>query len=134
MSTELLQPFQLTPSGGVAVTTVPTQQVQQHLQSLVSTSPGDRVMQPQYGVPLASYLFGLDRSQVSMLASKDVSTAVTKWEPMVNIRDVRTTLSNDDLGTIAINVEYSPGPSPSVSGAQVHTATVLVGGTILEDS
>jgi uncharacterized protein len=132
VSTEILQPFQLAPSGGVAVTAVPSQQVQQHLQSLVSTNPGDRLMQPQYGVPLAGYLFGLDRSQVALLANTDISVAIGKWEPMVSIRDVRTTLSNDSLGMLAITVEYSPGPAPSSSGAQVHTATILVGGDVIE--
>lgn len=130
MSTEILQPFQLTPSGGVAVTTVPALQVQQHLQSLVSTSPGERVMQPAYGVPLASYLFGLDKSQVSMLVSKDVQTAVQRWEPTVSIRDIRTVLADDSLGSLKINVDYSPGPTPS-AGAPVQTATVLVGGSVI---
>ena len=88
MSVELQIPFGLTPSGGVAVITNPSDQVQQHLQSLVSTNPGERVMQPKYGVPLASYLFGLDTDQTAAAVANDVSAAVTRWEPKVNVQDV----------------------------------------------
>lgn len=130
MSTEILAPFQLTPSGGVAATTVPSQQVQQHLQSLVSTSPGERIMRPTYGVPLAGYLFGLDRSQVAMMANNDVAQAISRWEPAVSIRDVRTGLSDDSLGRLSINVDYAPGPTPSAT-APTQTATVLVGGSVI---
>jgi uncharacterized protein len=131
MSTELSQPFQLTPSGGVAVTTIPSVQVQQHLQSLVSTNPGERVMQPKYGVPLANFLFGLDTSQTAAAVSNDVSAAVAKWEPNVNIQDVRTMVSDTSEGLVSINVDYSPGavaPSSSV----ISTASILVGGTVIE--
>lgn len=132
MSTEMVQPFQLTPSGGVAVTTVPAEQVQQHLQSLVSTSPGERIMRSQYGVPLASYLFGLDRNQVAMLAQKDVANAIAKWEPTVSIRDIRMALADDSLGRLSINVDYAPGPAASSSSsAPTQTATVLVGGDVI---
>ena len=130
MSTELLQPFQLTPSGGVATTTIPSVQVQQHLQVLVSTNPGERVMQPTYGIPLARYLFGLDTDQTAAAVANDVSAAVGKWEPNINVRDVRTTLSDTSQGLVAINVDYSPGaisPGPSA----VQTASILVGGTVL---
>lgn len=130
MSIELLTPFQLTSSGGVAVTTVPDQQVQQHLQALVSTNPGERVMQPRYGVPLADYLFGLDTDQTAAAVSNDISAAVVKWEPSVNIQHVRTLISDTSQGLLSIDVDYSPGsvaPSPSV----VSTCTILVGGSVI---
>ena len=131
MSDELLMPFQLTPSGGVAVTTVPSQQVQQHLQALASTSPGERVMQPSYGVPLSGLVFGLDTSQTSAVVTNELSAAIAKWEPSVNIRDVRTLISDTSQGLLSINVDYSPG-APGVSSAPstIQTATILVGGTV----
>ena len=131
MSSEMVAPFQLTPSGGVAVTTSPYTQVQQHLQALVSTSPGERVMRPTYGVPLPSYLFGLDKPQVMMMAQRDVQVAITKWEPNINVQDVRTVLSDTSLGGVAISVDYSPGITVGAGAAQVQTATVLVGGEII---
>lgn len=132
MSQEIAQPFQLTPSGGVAVTTVPSQQVQQHLQSLVSTNPGERVMQPTYGVALANYVFSMDTGATAVMVSNDVSAAVAKWEPAVNIQDVRTLISDTSLGLLSIDVDYSPGsPSVSASPSVVQTAVLLVGGDVV---
>lgn len=127
----MLQPFQLTPSGGVAATTIPSVQVQQHLQTLVSTSPGERVMQPTYGIPLARYLFGLDTDQTAAAVSNDVSAAVAKWEPNVNVRDVYTMVSDTSEGLISLNVDYSPGAVATGASTIVQTCTVLVGGTVV---
>lgn len=130
MSVELAIPFGLDPSGGVAVTTVPAQQVQQHLKALVSTNPGERVMQPTYGVPLANYVFGLDTDQTAAAVSNDVSAAVAKWEPNVNIQHVRTLVSDTSQGLVSLDVDYAPGPvAPSPSA--VSTATVLPGGDVI---
>lgn len=130
MSTEILTPFQLTPSGGVAAASVPADQVQQHLQALVSTTPGERVMQPAYGVALANALFGLGTAQTAAIVSTDVQAAIAKWEPNVNIQDVRTSVGDTSLGIVAIDVDYSPGSGPPSPNA-VQTCTVLVGGSVI---
>lgn len=130
MSIEMQAPFGLTPSGGVAVVTVPGTQVQQHLQSLVSTSPGERVMQPTYGIPLSSYVFGLTAEQVSGLVVSDVQRAVQQWEPSVNLQQVQLMPSDTSEGMVAVNVNYSPGAAVT-SSSVTSTATVLVGGSVV---
>lgn len=130
MARELAAPFGLTPSGGIAVVTAPGDQVQQHLQALVSTNPGERVMRPDYGVPLASYVFGLSAQEVTPLVAADVTRAVQQWEPAVNLRDVRTTASDTSEGMVAVNVDYSPGATVTASSVSA-TATVLVGGSVV---
>lgn len=130
MSTELAQPFSLTPSGGVAVVSDPGTQAQQHLQALVSTQPGERVMQPQYGVALAAHLFGLDAAQINAQVATDVQTAIRQWEPSVALQNVQIMASDNSLGVVGINVEYSPGAGVSQQ-ARAQTATVLVGGKVV---
>lgn len=132
-TTELAAPFALTPSGAIAVFATPADQVQAHLTALVSTSPGERVMLPSYGVPLASLVFGDTAAAVSMQVSQDVSTAIQQWEPNVNLMDVRTDISDTPEGLAGIRVEYSPGQSVT-STATVSTATVLVGGSVIGNS
>lgn len=130
MAVELSAPFGLTPSGAIATVSVPGDMVQQHLKSLVSTVPGERVMRPAYGVPLAGYLFGLTAEEATAAVATDVSRAVQEWEPSVNVQDVRTMVSDTSEGIAAVNVQYSPGAA--VTGtSQVSTATVLVGGSVV---
>lgn len=130
MSTEIQAPFGLSPSGGIAAVTDPGTQVQQHLQSLVSTNPGERVMQPKYGIPLSSYVFGLSAQQVGSLVVADVQRAIQQWEPNVSVQNVWTTVSDTSEGNVAINVDYAPGAGLP-SSAPVTTATVLVGGSVV---
>lgn len=134
MSTvELATPFGLTPSGAVSVLTTPSDQVQAHLTALVSIAPGERVMLPTYGVPLASLLFGDTSAAVAMKVGNDVRAAITQWEPAVNLMDVNTDVSDTPEGMAAVTVEYTPG-STYTSTSTVSTATVLVGGTIVGNS
>lgn len=132
-TTELAAPFGLTPSGAIAVLTTPADQVQAHLTALVSTAPGERVMLPTYGVPLASLVFGDTAADVSMQVGQDVSTAIATWEPTVNLMDVRTDVSDTVEGIASVRVDYSPGQAVT-STATVSTATVLVGGTVVGNS
>lgn len=134
MSTvELAAPFGLTPSGAIGVLNAPADQVQAHLTALVSTAPGERVMLPTYGVPLASLLFGDTSAAVAMKVGNDVRTAITQWEPAVNLMDVHTDVSDTPEGMAAVSVDYSPGSSYT-STSTVSTATVLVGGTVVGNS
>lgn len=130
MATELQAPFGLTPSGAVAVVTAPGDQVQQHLKCLVSTAPGERVMRPTYGVPLASNIFGLSAQEVGPLVAADVRQAIQQWEPNVSLQDVQLMTSDTSEGMVAVNVDYSPGAVATASSV-TSTATVLVGGTVV---
>lgn len=130
MARELQAPFGLTPSGGIAVVTTPGDMVQQHLKTLVSTNPGDRAMLPTYGVPLATYVFGIGADQVGPLVSADVSRAIHQWEPAVNLQNVQTMLSDTSEGLVAVDVQYSPGATVT-SSSTTSTATVLVGGSVV---
>lgn len=133
MSTELATPFGLTPSGAIAVFTVPGDQVQAHLKALVSISPGERVMLPEYGVPLSALVFGDTAVDASQQVANDVRAAITQWEPSVNLMNVRTLLSDTPEGLASVDVQYTPGVALT-STAQVNTATVLVGGAVVGNS
>lgn len=127
---ELQQPFGLTPSGAVATVSDPGTIAQQHLQALVSTAPGERVMQPRYGVPLASQLFGLNAAQVNAQVAVDVQTAITAWEPSIALSNVQIQASDNPRGIVSINVAYTPGAGVSAQ-ARAQTATVLIGGGVV---
>lgn len=134
MSTELLTPFQLTPSGAIAVTTDPGVQAQQHVTSLVSTNPGDRVMLPGYGVPLAALVFASNDPVVVATIERDVTTALAQWEPSVIVNSVSPAAGQDpSQGVAMVNVDFQAGATPGAPGAGIQTATILVGGTVIAD-
>lgn len=135
MSTEIVAPFQLTPSGGVAVTTDPRVQAQQHVTALVSTSPGERVMLPGYGVALAALVFAPNSPVVAATIQQDVVQALAQWEPGIVVNSVSPAAGQDPAeGVAMVNVDFQAGAQAGAPGAAVQTATILVGGTVINDS
>jgi hypothetical protein len=134
VSIEIQTPFQLTPSGAIAVTTDPGVQAQQHVTSLVSTSPGERVMLPAYGVPLAALVFASNDPVVVATIEQDVTTALAEWEPSIIVNSVSPAAGQDpSQGAAMVNVDFQAGATPGAPGASVQTATILVGGTVVSD-
>lgn len=126
MSAEILIPFTLDVNGSIAVTTDPDVQQAQHVSSLVTTNPGERVMKPTYGVPVATYLFGNGAAAIAQKIGKDVMQAMAAWEPGITVNSV-SPVWNAQGGIAEIDVDYLAAPEDT---GQVQTATVNVGGTV----
>jgi phage baseplate assembly protein W len=135
MSVEIAFPFQLTASGSIAVTSDPGTQAQQHVTSLVSTQPGERVMQPGYGVSLNALVFAPNDPAVVTVIQQDVTAALAQWEPSLAVLSVSPAAGQDPTqGQAMVNVDYQIAAQPGQPGAGIHTATVLVGGAVISDS
>jgi hypothetical protein len=126
MTAEIAIPFALDVHGSVAVTTDPDVQQAQHVSSLVTTQPGERVMRPKYGVPTMKYLFGNNGGNVTALINKDVQQAMSTWEPGITVNSV-TPVWNNQGGIAEIDVDYLAAPEDT--GA-VQTAVINVGGSV----
>jgi uncharacterized protein len=87
--------------------------INQSLNILLSTSLGERVMQPKYGCNLADYLFeSLSSSMIGYIKDR-VESAILFYEPRIVAENVEVT-EDDSLdlieGRFTITVEYSiPG-------------------------
>jgi len=128
MSTEIQVPFILDQHGNVATVIDPSVQAMQHVTALVDTNPGERVMQPDYGIPLSSYLFEPDPTVVTKEITQDVKQQMALWEPSVTVLAVLPQPDNS-LGVANVEVDFSIDPAANPT---VLTATVEVGGTVVE--
>jgi Bacteriophage baseplate protein W len=124
-------PFGLYPQGGVMVTEDPNLQTQQHIESLITTQPGERVMLPKYGVNSGRYVFSPNDQTISAILVNDVTTALNNWEPSVNVLAIRPTPNSSIYGIANIEVDFSQGTTALL--AQTFTATILVGGSVIGD-
>jgi len=93
------------PSGGLQVTprgriemVEGDASIHQSLLLLLSTSPGERVMRPDYGCSLRRLVFGPNDDTTAGLAIHYVRRAVERWEPRVEVLAV-------DAGRDAVNPE-----------------------------
>lgn len=134
MSQEIQMPFGLYPGGSVVQTEDPNVQAQQHITSLVTTQPGERVMQPAYGVDTSALMFSPNDNTISAILVNDVTVAINTWEPSIVVQAVRpvpTGINSSDVGAANIEVDFAQGSQALL--AQTYTATILVGGTVVGD-
>jgi phage baseplate assembly protein W len=130
VSTELQVPFSLDSNGNLAVTTDPNVQAAQHVKSIVATNPGERVMMPDYGIPVRGYLFSSAYQLVELKIQQNVKTQMARWEPRITVLGV-TSPNADQYGVAQVDVSYTSNPLET-GGTQ--TATVLIGGDVVEQS
>jgi phage baseplate assembly protein W len=135
MPVEIKHPFHLSEDGSVAVTKDPDDMVRQHVLSLVSTQPGERVMLPNYGVNSAQFLFEPDSSEIPIRLGTLIEDAFKEWEPGVTFlkAEVSPRTANEQENLERVEVEYAradSADSPTVVGS--NTAIISAGGTVRE--
>jgi hypothetical protein len=131
MSVEIQTPFSLYPDGGVVVTADPNLQVEQHIASLVTTQPGERVMLPSYGVDSSKYVFSPDDETISALLINECTAAINTWEPNVVVKGITPIPNIASEGIANIEIDFAQGTTALLG--QTYTATILVGGTVVGD-
>lgn len=86
------------------------QDIQESLQILLSTSLGERVMQPDYGCSLEDYMFDAFNNSLIGIIKHHVENAILFFEPRIIAERVDVTAAGStDLieGKFTIIVEYS---------------------------
>lgn len=129
MGTNFKLPFQFTSQGTVATTTDPNEIATDRINSLVGTYPGERAMQPDYGVNLPMYLFTPDVIDDTDLIANDIITQASQWEPSITLLDITPVTTNSDYGIAEVNVEFTISSDPTFTPTLV--ATVEVGGNVV---
>lgn len=76
------------------------------LEILLSTTPGERVMQPLYGCNLSELVFSSLDTRLKTLMADKVESAILYYEPRVALESVRLDDSRELEGVVLIEVVY----------------------------
>ena len=128
---EMLVPFQIDPAtGAVASITNYAAILAQHIETIIMTTVGERLMIPNFGSRLVESTFApIHGASLAMLA-QDIKGAVQTWEPAVNIINVNvSTNPSMAASTLIVTVDFSVVPYNSVS-----TVVVNSGGSVIQVS
>lgn len=80
--------------------------IEQSMEILLGTRPGERVMQPDYGCNLDRLVFEpLDTSLKSYMTDV-IKTAILYHEPRISVENVEIEESKPEEGKVRIHVEY----------------------------
>jgi phage baseplate assembly protein W len=80
--------------------------IQESLKILLSTSPGERILVPDFGCDMGRFLFAdLDQNVVNDIQSV-VSNAILKYEPRIELEQIQVDQDTINPGLIFININY----------------------------
>ena len=80
--------------------------IKQNFKMLILTIPGERVMEPNFGVGLAQFLFEGYNAGVEARIIDRINSQVKLYLPMVSINDIAIG-SNADANSLKLEISYS---------------------------
>lgn len=120
-------PFTLSPLGVLESTENPIKVYTDRLLTLLSTSPGQRPMLPEYGTDVLRALYEND-NQIELSINQAVRSAVAVWIPEIEIEEINVTLPDED-GTASVEILIQL-PNSTLTTLSVSTALFNLDGTI----
>jgi len=91
---------------GRVATTELYDDIQRSLEILLTTRPGERVMQPKYGCHMEPLVFeSLDTGTKTMIKER-IRTAILYFEPRIEAKKITLDDSRQNEGILLISVEY----------------------------
>ena len=87
MQISRLLPPDANPSGGIALVSR-EREIEQAIQIIMMTYPGERPMRPKFGTPLRDFVFRNADYSTAVELALAVKTSVAQWEPRVDVVDV----------------------------------------------
>jgi phage baseplate assembly protein W len=73
---------------------------------ILSTAPGERVMRPDFGCGIHEYVFAPNNTRTTGLVAFEVEDALTRWEPRIDLQEVRVESPPRDPTLLLISVDY----------------------------
>lgn len=98
-------PPQIDNGGHVALTSGETE-IHQAIHIILSTAPGERVMRPDFGCNIHDLVFAPNNQGTHATAERYVREALGRWEPRINVLEVRANPAPSNVGVMLIEVDY----------------------------
>ncbi len=82
-------------------------EVEESIQIILRTAPGERPMRPEFGCAIHELVFApADATTAGQLAYR-VRAALQRWEPRIDFLDVQVLFDAAEHGTLLIDITYA---------------------------
>jgi phage baseplate assembly protein W len=80
--------------------------IEQAIQLILGTAPGERPMRPEFGCDVHDYVF--DTIDAEMIGRVDtaIRKALDRWEPRIEVVDIDFDLDHMEQGKLSITISY----------------------------
>lgn len=96
------------------------QLIKEDLQQLLMTGVGTRVMRPNFGTNLYSFVFEPNDDLLATLVQAEVATAIAKFEPRISLLDVGVARVSSE---ILVTVRYTLSATGNQDGIDIRFST-----------
>jgi len=73
---------------------------------ILSTPPRTRIMEPEFGCGIHNYVFAPNNPNTRALIAHEVTRALMRWEPRIDVLDVSADAEPEAPNTLFIRVDY----------------------------
>ena len=99
-------PLQVDRRGGIALAHDETD-VDQAIQLILGTAPGERPMRPEFGCGVHDFVFDtIDAGTVGRM-EEAIRSALKRWEPRIEVRSVSFDVSHAVEGMLSIDIGFT---------------------------
>ena len=83
------------------------QDIEQAIQLILGTAPGERPMRPEFGCAVHDLVFAPADAATAGQIAYEVRISLERWEPRITLDDVVVSFDQADQGTLLIDIRYS---------------------------
>lgn len=98
-------PIRVNGRGGLSYSSR-AQSIDEAIWIILSTPPNSRVMEPEFGCGIHNYVFAPNNPNTIATISHEVQSALLRWEPRIDVLDVRVVSHPETPNTLLIYVDY----------------------------
>ena len=98
-------PIRTGSSGGIALVGREGE-IAEAIRLILSTTPGERPMRPEFGCRIHDFVFSPTDSQTASAISTEVKRSLTQWEHRIDVEDVTVLFGPQDPTTFYIDIRY----------------------------
>lgn len=91
--------------GGVALARG-ERDVEQAIQVILATAPGERPMRPEFGCGVHDHVFETVDAYTLGRVEHDIRVALARWEPRIDVLNVDFDVSHAERGELLIDIRY----------------------------
>lgn len=98
-------PLRVDPTNSIALTTA-VRDIEQAIEIILRTAPGERPMRPEFGCRIQDHLFAPTNQSTQSAIAHDVRSALERWEPRIDVEEVRVGIDQLRPNMFYIDVAY----------------------------
>jgi phage baseplate assembly protein W len=99
-------PLQVDRRGAIALAR-DEQDIDQAIELILGTAPGERPMRPEFGCGVHDFVFDTIDANTMGNMEQAIREALARWEPRIEVTDVQFDLSQSASGLLTIDIRYA---------------------------